>query len=79
MLPSVQKQINSLTSGTSSSHNRIKSKDLSEVLIPLPKIGTPLYKNLLGKAELYEQKNRAFNEIKYEMFRLKSDVFDLVS
>lgn len=79
MLPSVQKQINSLTSGTSSSHNRIKSRDLGEVLIPLPKKGTELYKRLLGKSQTYEQKNKSFNKIKFEMFQLKSDVFDLVS
>lgn len=79
MLPSVQKQINSLTSGTSSSHNRIKSRDLGEVLIPLPKKGTELYKRLLGKSVTYEQKNKSFNKIKFEMFQLKSDVFDLVS
>jgi type I restriction-modification system DNA methylase subunit len=79
MLPSVQKQINSLTSGTSSSHNRIKSKDLGEVLIPLPKKGTDMYELLLDKSKSYEQKNKSFNQIKFEMFRLKSDVFNLVS
>lgn len=79
MLPSVQQQINSLTSGTSSSHNRIKTRDLGEVLIPLPKKGTALYQQLLHKAELYEQKNKSFNQLKFEMFRLKSDVFELVS
>ena len=36
----VQDQILNLTSGTSASHNRIKSKDLANVMIPLPIKGT---------------------------------------
>ena len=39
----VQKQILSLTSGTSSSHNRIRSSELGEVQIPVPKKGTKKY------------------------------------
>lgn len=35
-LPVVQNQIINLTSGTSSSHNRIKSKDLANVIVPIP-------------------------------------------
>jgi len=34
--PAVQTQIECLTSGTSSSHNRIKDTELAEVLIPVP-------------------------------------------
>ena len=36
----VQSQIRSLTSGTSSSHSRIRTDELGQVLIPLPKPGT---------------------------------------
>lgn len=36
----VQKQIQSLTSGTSASHNRIRTSELAQVLIPLPREGT---------------------------------------
>lgn len=36
----VQSQIRSLTSGTSSSHSRIRTAELGQVLIPLPKPGT---------------------------------------
>ena len=36
----VQNQIQSLTSGTSASHNRIRTSDLKEVLIPITKPGT---------------------------------------
>lgn len=40
--PAVQTQIECLTSGTSSSHNRIKDEELAEILIPLPRPGMPL-------------------------------------
>lgn len=36
----VQRQIRSLTSGTSASHNRVKSEALGNVLIPLPREGS---------------------------------------
>jgi len=36
----VQDQIRFLTSGTSSSHNRIKDAELADVLIPMPKTGS---------------------------------------
>jgi len=36
----VHSQIKSLTSGTSASHNRIKTDDLAKVLLPIPKAGT---------------------------------------
>lgn len=38
--PAVQTQIECLTSGTSSSHNRIKDSELAQILIPLPKKGS---------------------------------------
>lgn len=79
MLPSVQTQINYLTSGTSSSHNRIKSADLAQVLIPLPKAKTKLYDELLLKAKEYEKRNKTINQLKLEMSGLKKEVFDLVS
>lgn len=40
--PAVQTQIECLTSGTSSSHNRIKDTELAEVLIPVPAEGNGL-------------------------------------
>ena len=45
MLPSVQLQINQLTSGTSSSHNRIKSQELAKVLIPIPRKNSKKFKS----------------------------------
>jgi len=79
MIPSVQTQINYLTSGTSSSHNRIKSADLANVLIPLPKKNTKLYDELFAKAKEYERRNKKFNELRLEMSGLKKEVFELVS
>lgn len=36
----VQNQIQSMTSGTSASHNRVRTSELANVLIPMPRIGT---------------------------------------
>jgi type I restriction-modification system DNA methylase subunit len=38
--PAAQKQVQGLTSGTSSSHNRIKTKDLAGIQIAIPRKGT---------------------------------------
>jgi len=48
-----QKQIVSLTSGTSSSHNRIRSSELATVLLPIPQKGSTLEKRLLETVEEY--------------------------
>jgi type I restriction-modification system DNA methylase subunit len=77
MLPYVQTQINATTSGTSSSHNRIKSQDLGNILMPLPKKDTKKYQNLVQKASIYEQKDKQFNHLRFEMFQLKNEVFEL--
>ena len=58
----VQKQINSLTSGTSSSHNRIKSAELMSIQIPWPKTGSKTYKKMLLQAESIQEAE----EMKYE-------------
>jgi type I restriction-modification system DNA methylase subunit len=50
----VQAQINSLTSGTSASHNRIRSSELKEVLLPVPKKGTADYKRFQENVVRYE-------------------------
>ena len=49
----VQNQIRSLTSGTSSSHSRIRTDELGQVLIPLPKPGTTRAKRLSMLASEY--------------------------
>ncbi|MBA7614580.1 hypothetical protein ES703_21846 [subsurface metagenome] len=51
----VQKQIQSLTSGTSSSHNRIKTKELLSIKFAIPKKGT-------RKRKKYDEAIKAFAE-----------------
>ena len=52
---SVQNQIRSLTSGTSASHNRIRTSELSQVLIPIAKKGTKKVKLISKLANDYQQ------------------------
>lgn len=52
---SAQAQIQSLTSGTSASHNRVKTKDLAQVTLPVPRGGTESAKRLKRKAALYQK------------------------
>jgi len=49
----VQNQIKSLTSGTSASHNRIKTKELAKVKIPLPVEGSTAEKRLRDLVKEY--------------------------
>ncbi len=60
-LPSVSRQIENLTSGTSSSHNRIKTEQLQEILIPIPKS-----EDKLSELENIACELRASIEMKYE-------------
>ncbi len=49
----VQSQIESLTSGTSSSHNRIRTSELAEVLVPIPIEGSQLAHELREQTRKY--------------------------
>lgn len=51
----VKKQIEALTSGTSSSHNRIKSEQLMDIKIPFPKKNTKEYSELIDIAKNIEK------------------------
>ena len=51
----VQAQIQSLTSGTSASHNRIRTTELAQVLIPVPRSGTQQESELQRCSERYEK------------------------
>src|SRR3989338_69928 len=53
-----QKQINSLTSGTSSSHNRIKDSELMNIKLPWPKEGSETAKKLLELASVIEREEK---------------------
>lgn len=54
----VQKQVNSLTSGTSSSHNRIKEVELMNIQLPWPKDNSKLKKQLLTLAAVIEKEEK---------------------
>lgn len=51
----VQSQVRSLTSGTSASHNRIRTSELGTVLVPLPEAGTALERRLLDLVASYRK------------------------
>ena len=51
----VQAQIQSLTSGTSASHNRVKTRDLAQVSLPVPRGGSESAKRLKRKVTLYQK------------------------
>jgi hypothetical protein len=72
---SVQQQITSLTSGTSASHNRIKSSDLAKVMMPLPRAGTTLEANTMRLVGEYEKviKSLVQDTIKLSALRTGSD------
>lgn len=53
MTEAVQSQIRSLTSGTSASHNRIRTSELATVLMPMPRVGSARAKQLQGIANGY--------------------------
>ena len=50
----VQSQVRTLTSGTSSSHNRIKDRDLRSILVPIPKPKTTVECRMEKLASQYE-------------------------
>jgi restriction endonuclease S subunit len=54
-----QKQIVSLTSGTSSSHNRIRTAELANVLLPIPQAGSALEKKLYATVKDYGEAIRS--------------------
>jgi len=49
----VQIQIQSLTTGTSSSHNRIRTSELADVLIPVPQAGSEAAERLMRLSSDY--------------------------
>ena len=74
MLPSVQLQIIRLTSGTSSSHNRIRTHELGKVLIPIPTKKSaryPVFKKLLEKEAANHQ---LINKLMIDRFLTDKDL-----
>ncbi len=58
--PVVQSQIRALTSGTSSSHNRIKPADLATTIIPVPEPDTRAHHELAQAAKDYRDAARRY-------------------
>ncbi|MEA5509956.1 N-6 DNA methylase [Crocosphaera sp. UHCC 0190] len=57
-----QKQIQSLTSGTSSSHNRIKTKELMSIKLIIPKLSSPKRKKYDELIKAFTSANLQLNE-----------------
>jgi len=68
--PALQDQLRSLTSGTSSSHNRIKTNDLSKVKIPLPMTDTT-QKKMDGVIKKYEKSISNLIKSTFEIYKLR--------
>lgn len=57
----VQRQVRSLTSGTSASHNRIRTSELASVLIPVAREGSPLAARIDAVTKQYRTAISAMN------------------
>tara|TARA_R110001592_G_scaffold151476_2_gene378003 strand:+ start:36 stop:1343 length:1308 start_codon:yes stop_codon:yes gene_type:complete len=77
MLPSVQTQINHLTSGTSSSHNRIKTKELKEVLIPIPSKKSSEYLKFINLLEKSEKEHKSMNKLAVNRVKLMDELSEV--
>lgn len=77
MLPSVQTQINHLTSGTSSSHNRIKTKELKEVLIPIPSKKSNGHLKFFKLLEKSEKEHKSMNKLAVNRVKLMDELCEV--
>lgn len=73
----VQEQIQFLTSGTSSSHNRIKTKELKQVLLPIPKAGTDTLIALKETARKFKQSLEILNTTYLDLVNIRSEAAKL--
>ena len=69
----VQEQIQFLTSGTSSSHNRIKTKELKQVLLPIPKEETDTLIDLKETARKFKQSVEILNTTYLDLVNIRSE------
>ncbi len=69
----VQEQIHFLTSGTSSSHNRIKTKELKQVLLPIPKEGTDTLIDFEEAARKFKRSVEILNETYLDLVHIRSE------
>lgn len=74
-----QNQIRSLTSGTSSSHNRIKTKELLSIKLAIPKKGSRKRKKYNETITAFEKANTHLNEANMLLQRSWRDMNELVT
>lgn len=67
----VQTQVRSLTSGTSASHNRVRSSELGTVLIPVPRAGSVKATHLADLASQYANSMKALSLAQTEVASLR--------
>ncbi len=72
-----QNQIRSLTSGTSSSHNRIKTRELLSIKFAIPKLGTTMRKKYDKAIIEFTKENIRLNESNIALQRVWSEVNEL--
>lgn len=76
----VQGQICSLTSGTSASHNRIRTSELSQVIIPVPKPGTAKAALIFNASSKYRDAIESLGKSSLSLAKIRvrdKDIFDI--
>jgi type I restriction-modification system DNA methylase subunit len=68
-----QTQIQSLTSGTSASHNRVKTKELAQLSLPVPRGGSESAKQLKRKVTHYRQVLASMMECQQSLVELREN------
>jgi len=63
-----QNQILSLTSGTSSSHNRIKTAQLLDVRLPIPRPNTPAHTEFKRATQTFEKAQQRLQQSAYDSY-----------
>jgi hypothetical protein len=72
--PNTQAQIQALTSGTSSSHNRVKTAQLLDIVITLPNEGTPEMTTYRGNIQVFTSAHHQLIEAQRQLFKSWSSV-----
>jgi predicted RNA methylase len=72
----VQVQIQSLTSGTSASHNRVKTADLARVSLPIPRTASESGERLKRKVTLYRKGRASMLTSHQSLVRLRETEMD---
>ncbi|MCX6638593.1 MAG: N-6 DNA methylase [Acidobacteria bacterium] len=72
----VQAQIQSLTSGTSAPHNRVKTRDLAQVWLPVPRAGSESAKRLKRKVAQYQKVLASMMESNHSLVNLRETEMD---